>query len=193
MVLEDLEWINLKNHFLVAPHSPGGGGLYLAWRDEVTLTVNSSSDNYIDTTITYRGSPFHATFVYGEPDHTKRQVIWSEILNLQQQEGEPWFLTGDFNEILSNAEKQGGPARAEGTFCSFRTFMSQNGLFDLKHCGNFLSWRGKRRSHLVHCRLDRAISNAEWTELFPSCRSQYLRYEGSDHRPILSFLDPTRK
>lgn len=71
--------------------------------------------------------------------------------------------------------------------------MSQNDLFDLKHAGNFLSWRGKRGTHLVHCRLDRALSNPSWTELFPSCRSQYLHFEGSDHRPLISFLDPTRK
>lgn len=30
-------------------------------------------------------------------------------------------------------------------------------------------------------------------DLFPSCRSQYLNFEGSDHRPLLTFLDPTRK
>lgn len=52
---------------------------------------------------------------------------------------------------------------------------------------------GIRRTHLVHYRLERDISNTEWTELYPSCRSQYLRYEGSDHRPLLSFMDPTRK
>lgn len=37
------------------------------------------------------------------------------------------------------------------------------------------------------------MSNPEWTELFPSCRRQYLKYEGSDHRPIISYLDTTRK
>lgn len=83
--------------------------------------------------------------------------------------------------------------RAEGTLCAFRSFLSQNDLFDLKHSGNFLSWRGRRGSHLIHCRLDRAISNTDLTELYPSCRSQYLHYEGLDHRPLISFLDPTRK
>lgn len=123
----------------------------------------------------------------------KRQGIWNEISALQTVPGEPWFLTGDFNEIVENSEKCGGPARAEGTFCAFRTFLSHNGLFDLKHSGSSLSWRGQRHSHLVQCRLDRSISNSEWTDLYPSCRSQYLKYGGSDHRPLLSFLDTTRK
>lgn len=69
----------------------------------------------------------------------------------------PWFFIGYFNEIIDNSEKSGVIVRAEGTFCSFRSFLSENDLFDIKHSGNFLSWRGKRGNHLVHCRLDRAI------------------------------------
>ena len=43
------------------------------------------------------------------------------------------------------------------------------------------------------CRLDRALSNSDWADLFPACRSQYLKYEGSDHRPLLSLLDTSKK
>lgn len=114
-------------------------------------------------------------------------------LYLRTNSEDPWFLTGDFNEIVDNTEKCGGPVRAEGTFVNFRSFLSSNGLFDLKYSGPFLSWRGQRHSHLVRCRLDRAISNSVWAELFPACRSQYLKFEGSDHRPLLSFLNTARK
>lgn len=34
---------------------------------------------------------------------------------------------------------------------------------------------------------------SEWFDTFPSSRCQYLRYEGSDHRPLLTFLDTRRK
>ena len=44
-----------------------------------------------------------------------------------------------------------------------------------------------------YCRLDRAICNSEWSDLYPACRSQYLNFEGSNHRPLVSFLDPTRR
>ena len=94
---------------------------------------------------------------------------------------------------MDNTEKCGGPVRAEGIFVNFRSFLSSNGLFDLKYSGPFLSWRGQRHSHLVRCRLDRAISNSAWAELFPACRSQYLKFERSDHRPLLSFLNTAAK
>lgn len=134
-----VQWLQMEHSFIVSPHCPRGGGLYL----------NMSTE-------------------------------------------EPWFLTRDFNEIVDNSEKSGGPVGAEETFCNVRSFLSQNDLFDLKHSGNFLSWRGKRHSHTVHCRPDRAMSNSAWIDLFLSCRSQYLQFEASDHRPLLTFLDPVR-
>ena len=189
-VLEDLKWRYPEKYYAVPPHSTGGG-VFLTWKPYIEVTIISATKNYIDTTISYKGLSYHTTFVYGEPDHTKRLEVWNEISKLNKSG--PWFLTGDFNELIDNSEKCGGPDRAEGTFGAFRSFLSQNDLFDLKHSGSYLSWRGRRHSHLVQCRLDRSISNSDWTDLFPSCRSVYLRFEGSDHRPLISFLDTTRK
>ncbi|KAJ0261902.1 Alpha carbonic anhydrase domain-containing protein [Hirschfeldia incana] len=193
VVLEKLKWLSIEKYHVVPPNSPGGGGLFLIWRKEINLTVRTSTKNFIDTVIEDKGKTYQVTFVYGEPDHTKRHLIWNELSALQTSTGNPWLLTGDFNELTDNSEKKGGPERAKGTFCSFRAFLSSNDLFDIKHYGNYLSWRGKRNTHLVQCRLDRSISNSEWFDTFPSCRCQYLKYEGSDHRPLLTFLDTRRK
>lgn len=193
MVKKELTWLQANNFFAVPPHSPGGGGLFLSWKKDINLVVTSSTDNYIDTTIEYKGIFFQTTFVYGEPDHIKRQQVWDTLTSLHSDTEKPWFLTGDFNEIVDNSVKSGGPDRTEGTFCAFRSFLSQNDLFDLKYSGSYLSWRGKRHTHLVLCRLDRSLSNSEWADVFPACRSQYLKFEGSDHRPLMSFLDTSRK
>lgn len=38
------------------------------------------------------------------------------------------------------------------------------------------------------------MSNSLWAELFPSGRCSYLNFDGSDHRPVITFLEPdTRK
>ncbi|CAA7057124.1 unnamed protein product [Microthlaspi erraticum] len=129
----------------------------LFWKQEVALSVLSSCDNYIETSITYKAKTFITHFIYGEPDHSKRKE------------------------------------RAEGTFGDFRVFLSQCDLYDVPYSGNPLSWRGVRYSHLVHCRLDRALSNGLWADLFPYSRSLYLEFEGSDHRPLLSLLEPHMK
>lgn len=87
-------------------------------------------------------------------------------------------------------QKKGGPPRPEGSFIEFRTFMSECDLYDLRYSSNFLSWRGQRNDHLV--RLDRAMSNSTWAEEYPTGRIEYLKFEGSDHRPIITIFDPLR-
>lgn len=58
------------------------------------------------------------------------------------------LITGDFNDLLDNDEKEGGPLRWEGSFLSFRNFVSQNGLWNLQFSGNSLS-RGEVRDILT--------------------------------------------
>ncbi|KAL1208232.1 putative mitochondrial protein [Cardamine amara subsp. amara] len=41
--------------------------------------------------------------------------------------------------------------------------------------------------------MDRALSNSTWAELFPRGRCNYLQFEGSDHRPLVTYLDNVEK
>lgn len=75
----------------------------------------------------------------------------------------------------------------------FRSFISENDLFDLPHTGDFLSWRGVRANDVVRCRLDRSVANSQWFDVFYSGCVEYLNYEGSDHKPILTCFDLTKK
>ena len=64
---------------------------------------------------------------------------WTHMLHLASSRDSPWFVTGDFNDILNEEEKLGGPARPEGSFTDLRTFFSEGDLFDLRHSGDSLS------------------------------------------------------
>lgn len=50
-----------------------------------------------------------------------------------------------------------------------------------------------RHTPLVMCRLDRVMGNNAWAEMFSNGRCQYLRFEGSDHRPLLSLFEVNKK
>ncbi|KAG7533037.1 Reverse transcriptase zinc-binding domain [Arabidopsis thaliana x Arabidopsis arenosa] len=192
-VLTSTNWMNYPSHCLVSPHSPGGGGLALFWKHEIEILILDSKQNFLDTKVTAAGKSFFATFLYGEPERAKRKAIWDQLTEKGRNREEPWFLTGDFNDIIEASEKQGGPVRPEGTFVDIRSFMAECDLYDLRHSENFFSWRGKRHDHVVHCRLDRAMSNGLWAEDYPSSRCIYLRFEGSDHRPLVTHLDLSKK
>lgn len=113
-------------------------------------------------------------------------MLWNYLVENANTRDAPWFITRDFNDLLDNAEKVGGPRREEGSFNDLRTFYSVGDLYDLHHSGEPLSWRGTRGDHLVRCRLDRAATNSSWAELFPTARSHYLAYEASDHKLLLT-------
>ncbi|KAG2258306.1 hypothetical protein Bca52824_077600 [Brassica carinata] len=188
-----LNFLETDKHFLLPPTRPGSGGLTLFWRQDIDIQILNQSQNFIDTLISYKGNVFHTSFIYGEPDQSQRKDFWYFFSAITKDRDTPWLLTGDFNEIVDNSEKSGGPIRAEGSFTTFRNFLASGDLFDLKHSGNYLSWRGTRGNHLVHCRLDRSIVNSAWSDLFPSGRCHYMEFGGSDHRPIITYIDPTKK
>lgn len=193
VVLKTLQNLKYTSCKLLAPQARGGGGLALLWNQEVEIEILSECSNFIDTCIKAEGKSFFMTFIYGAPEQSKRKVIWNQLTDIGKDRAKEWILTGDFNDIIDSSEKFGGPPRPEGSFVDFRTFMSECDLYDLRHSGNLLSWRGQRHDHLVFCRLDRVMSNSAWAESYPSGRSEYLRFEGSDHRPLITYFDLKKK
>lgn len=85
--------------------------------------------------------------------------LWDHLLRLALARDEPWFITGDLNDIMCAEEKDGGLERPESSFSDLRNFFSEGDLFDLQHTGDPLSLRGKRNDYVVKCRLDRAAAN----------------------------------
>lgn len=176
-----------------SPERPACGGLALFWKSDLNLKILNANRNVIDTEITHKDNFFFGSFIYGEPDVSKRCLVWDQLLSISDNRDQPWFLTGDFNEIIDNSEKDGRPLRAEGSFAAFCNLLAHCDLFDLKYSGNLLSWRGQRRTHLVFYRLYRAIVNSQWSNLFPTERSHYIEFNGSDHRPLVSIFDSVWK
>lgn len=193
MVAKKTEELGFTNLRTVQPQGVAGGGLAILWKDWVGLEIISSCKNYFDTRISYEGNFSYLTFVYGDTDKRKRKQTWDFLTSLALIRDAPWLVTGDFNDITGNSEKEGGPERPEASFSDFRTFLSEGDLYDLQHSGECLSWKGKRWSHDVKCRLDRALSNSAWAEDYPSGRCEYLRFDSSDHKPIITYFEPLRK
>ena len=52
-----------------------------------------------------------------------------------------------------------------------------------------MSWQGRRNKVMVRRRLDRALANEDWYALFPCSYTEYLGLVGSDHRPVVAYLE----
>lgn len=103
----------------------------------------------------------------------------------------PRVMLGDFNDIRSNEEKEGGLVRPEASFSAFREMIEANGLQDIMTGGGHFTWVGVRHEYTVRSRIDRVMANSIWLDLYPSSYVQLLRWMGSDHRPLLLSTDST--
>ena len=173
------------------PPQGHSGGLALLWKDSVRLSNLYQDDRHIDVHIFINNISFYLSCVYGHPCQSERHSLWTHFENLTQSRNDPWILIGDFNEILSNNEKIGGPQRDEWTFRGFRNMVSTCDLKDIRSIGDRFSWVGERHSHTVKCCLDRAFINSEGAFLFPFAELEFLEFTGSDHKPLFLSLEKT--
>lgn len=82
--------------------------------------------------------------------------------------------------------KKGGRKRDEWTFVGLRNLYNTCDLSDLKAQGDRFSWSGKRYKHTVLCCLDRVAVNSAWLTKYPASEAAFLRFYGSDHRPVIT-------
>lgn len=60
----------------------------------------------------------------------------------------PWVVRGDFNEILSSAEKVGGPVRANSLIEGFRNAPLDCALQEVGLVGYSFTWSNNRKARI---------------------------------------------
>ena len=96
------------------------GGLALFWKSSIDLTVEDSSNYYIDTWIDKnKESEWCFTGFYSELETSRRGEAWDSLRSLNHHPNIPWLCIGDFNELTRQDEKLGGAIRNHGQMQSF--------------------------------------------------------------------------
>lgn len=122
--------------------------------------------------------------MYGEPASDGKSVVWDRLTRLGVGRSEPWSMIGDFNEILNNDEKLGGPRRPESSFKFFAEMLSSCEMEEFCSKGNRFTWAGQRWKKYIQCCLDRCFGNRVWHSRFPNSNQTFLEKKGSNHRPF---------
>ncbi|KAK6152957.1 hypothetical protein DH2020_012596 [Rehmannia glutinosa] len=142
-------------------------------------------DRFIDVDVELMGQSFRFTGVYGEPNVSLRRNGWNHIRSLLAPLDKPWLMCGDFNEVLSQCEFQGTQPRADWQINLFRDTLTHLNVFDLGFEGSHFTWdRLSLHPRTQRARLDRAISNPGWKDLFPWSRVRHIPSFSSDHSLI---------
>ena len=161
------------------------GGLALLWMEEVDLHVQTYTRNHIDALIFNGSNPtWRLAGFYGWPEEQRKHESWQLLKHLHTRISTPWLCVGDYNEILSSDEKQGGVPKPLKHMEAFQATLLHCGLEDLGFQGNIFTWNdGRHGNAFVQERLDRAT--VAWKEIYPETRVFHLQTSYSDHIPIV--------
>ncbi|XP_073278702.1 uncharacterized protein [Primulina huaijiensis] len=168
------------------------GGLAVLWRYRDMCSILNYSQNHIDMKLSESSyADWRLTGFYGFPETTRRRQSWSLIRNLAATSTLPWCMIGDFNDILSHAEKRGHIAHPEWMIRGFREAINKSNLHDLPIQGHPFTWE-RHRGHInsVEEQLDRALATAHWKSRFAQATLTNLLASHSDHSPILLDTEP---
>ncbi|KAK3194034.1 hypothetical protein Dsin_025344, partial [Dipteronia sinensis] len=142
------------------------------------------------------GEPYHNSEVRNEPNNKGKENMGGGLdkpnIMVEGSVGDNGCLTcrgcvfGDFNEILSMEEKEGGVLRQRRMMEKFREAIDFYQLDDLGFSGPGFTWSNRRGGRsMIQERLDRVLRTLSWHELFPNSLVSHLGFWGSDHRAIL--------
>ena len=106
LVLKKVEQLRYDCHHLVPPTGHGAGGLGLFWKQGLDLQIVEANANVIDTFIQFQGKKFYSSFVHGSTDRNQRNLLWDQMVTKSLIREEAWFVTGDFNDLIGNEEKE---------------------------------------------------------------------------------------
>jgi len=162
---------------LIVPCIHKAGSLAMLWKEEITLHIQTYSQNHIDAHImTDPANPWRLTGFYGRLKEHRRHESWSYLRYLHTRASLPWVCLGDFNEILNSVEKQGRLPKPNRLMEAFCNTLLHCGLIDMGYWGNMFTLRnGRPWDAFVQERLDRACATLDWRERFPQVVVNHLQ------------------
>ena len=128
---------------------------------------------------------WHLTGFYGAPETSRRDESWALLKVIRDRSTLPWLVIGDFNEIVSVSEKEGGSSRPRWQMKSFMDTLNWCGLRDMGFMGALFTWLYQTvDGGQIRERLDRAVASLAWAERFKEARVYHLSNSTSDHSPL---------
>ncbi|CAA0841644.1 Unknown protein, partial [Striga hermonthica] len=179
--------LGFEDRFSLVDPQGQGGGLLLLWEPSVSILHIQSTSFYIAIHFQLANSePQWGIFVYLSTNKSVRISQWADLEAAKTGWGDLWFVSGDWNDLCSNVEKEGGNPRPYGSFLGFNSFIKNMDMEEIKMLGHQFTWCNNRTTEgLVEERLDRAFGSLDWHQAFPNATVLNKATSSSDHSILL--------
>ncbi|XP_044491520.1 uncharacterized protein LOC123215472 [Mangifera indica] len=166
------------------------GRILIGWnKATINLNVIVNDGQYIhcEVKLVKENSSIGLTIVYGSNNPMERKVLWRNLINQSHMmQNTPWIIMGDFNTIKNPLEKIGGAPWGNYYCEDLKNCMREAELDDLRFMGHLLTWSNRSEGgRRIACKLDRALINDSWKDVFPNAMAHFLNPFISDHSPCL--------
>ncbi|XP_042958072.1 uncharacterized protein LOC122293598 [Carya illinoinensis] len=167
-----------------------GGKICIFWSQELKFEVSHMSDQLISGIFISMEQSLLVSFVYAKCRQSECQEHWKD-LELVQKEEVLWLVAGDFNIIWSDAKRIGGNPRPLSAMEDFNCCLDNCGLMELGVNGGKMSLcNGHNGATRSWAKLDRALSNANFLQRFPTAQFEYGKRKSSDYNPMIICPSP---
>jgi hypothetical protein len=128
---------------------------------------------------------FHS-FVYGANKGVDRKLLWNNLCSMKiRVAANPWMICGNFNVVLSLAEKWGSN-KLNSYELEFGQCLNDLEVMDLNFSGCFYTWTNKSEEpRFVARKLDRVLANEYWMSVFGRTIVDFKSGGISDHSPAV--------
>lgn len=164
--------------------------VWVLWKHGLKCMVIHDSDQALTLQISHPlwAEAVWVSFVHASCNRFSRISLWDELMTISEVEF-PWLVVGDFNCVIDQSEKIGGKPINGMAVTEFSDMIQYSNLMDAGYEGNVITWSNNRMGRrAIYQRLDRALYNEQWLQLFHSTRVTHLARTCSDHAPILITL-----
>jgi hypothetical protein len=112
----------------------------------------------------------------------EKELFLNELTNRRALCHGPWAIAGDFNMILTAAEKNNSNLN-RSVMARFRSFIQRHELNDTYLHGRLYTWSNEREDPTLS-RIDKVLASVDWDLAHPDAILQALSSSVSDHAPI---------
>ncbi|XP_070057638.1 uncharacterized protein [Nicotiana tomentosiformis] len=177
------------------PAEGQSGSMVILW-DHTLVNVHSFVRRSQEISATIEVISTHKSwlfsFIYASTNVNCRNQLWNNLVDMHANYKGPWFVGGDFNDVLTSNEKLGGNRVNRNRAKYLWDCINKCNLIDLGFKGCKFTWSNHRRKNkrLIMERLDKIFANNDWFSYFPNAIVTHLLKTHSDYNPLLLQIIP---